>query len=80
MTDEQRKRLQAMIAPGQQTWDLSPNDEAAIAAVLASHAEMRPLWPSAPRHGLVVSEWCHRAMLLVWRVCEHPEIGADHAV
>lgn len=26
----ERDRLQAMIAPGQQTWDLSPNDVSAI--------------------------------------------------
>jgi hypothetical protein len=35
MTDEQLSRLQAMCEPGQQTWDLSPKDEAAIRAAVA---------------------------------------------
>lgn len=30
MTNEHESRLQAMVAPEQQTWDLSPNDVAAI--------------------------------------------------
>lgn len=40
---EHLSRLQAMIAPGQHTWDLSPNDTAAIAAVLADNQRLREI-------------------------------------
>jgi len=40
ITDSQFSRLEQMIEPGQQTWDLSPNDVDAIkAAVLALKCE-----------------------------------------
>lgn len=41
MSEEQLARLHAMIEPDQQTWDLSPNDVAAIKAVLNCHYELR---------------------------------------
>lgn len=34
MTIDQLERLKAMVEPGQTTWDLSPNDQAAIRALL----------------------------------------------
>lgn len=45
--EEQRERLEAMCVPGQQTWDLSPNDVAAIQAVLAERARLKSLLESA---------------------------------
>jgi len=48
--DEQLDRLLAMAADGHGKWDLSDNDRAAIAAVLAEVARLRKVEAAAGAH------------------------------
>jgi hypothetical protein len=51
--DDHLERLRAMIAPGQQTWDLSPKDVAAIRWAVAEIETAERAYAAMKRSGII---------------------------